>query len=868
LESRFARLLLCEYPPLALRARLLLALAIFLVALVLRLGTLPVERGFPFLPFYPAMLAAALFLGAGPGLMVVALSTVGATFFFLPPYNSFVIKLGSLPALLTFVLCGVLTCGLAHFTRRTLLALQAARRKLLRLQETLPVGLVLTDLDGRFLEFNQAFAALTGYSAAELRRLDCWALTPAKYAAEEARQLRILKETGRLGPFEKEYVRKDGTVVPVKIAGSLFESGDGARGIWSIVEDLTERRRVQGGLEELLREQRAILDSRVVGIVRAKNRHIVWANEQFAQMLGYCLEEIIGKPTRMFYPSADAHADFAVTAFPIIARGEIFKAELPQRYKSGAVGWFEITSGKLGEDEQIATFVDVTERRRIAAELQHARSDLQAILDHMPARITSWNLDWTNCFANRFAEKQFGIDPGSATGRHVRDIIGADRYQRTKHHIEASFRGTPQTYEQVEELPNGSLRFSQVTAVPRCQDGVVTGTYVLATDVTDLRITQEMLSAKLEELQRTEQALRESENRLRAITDNVPVAIALYDCADRIQFANREFRRLAAKRGRAPDASAADDSVEVMRHEGAAELRARAREGEAVRFTISARLDDALRELEVTYVPYLDAGGAVTGVYEMSYDVTELRESHARIRELAERLASVREDERRAVAVRLHEGLAQELYAAHLSLQELERDGGERTGVSDLARQLTRAIDQSIADVRNITNHLYPTSLVHLPLLRAIEQLASQFSKRAGVRVSVRQMPEFPDLDTETRVLFFRTAQETLANVARHAAASSVSISLEADSERVAMLVTDDGKGIADADLHKAGSLGLLGIRERFAAAGGGLIVNHSAPSGTCVTVFVPSPAAETPLNGALCDAAPHAAELVRGRGV
>jgi PAS domain S-box-containing protein len=845
-----------------------LALAIFLVALALRLGTLPIERGFPFLPFYPAMLAAALFLGAGPGLVVVALSAVAGSFFFLPPYDSFVIKLGSLPALFTFVLCGVLTCGLAHFTRGTLLALQAARRKLQRLQETLPVGLVLTDLDGRFLEFNQAFITLTGYSAAELRRLDCWALTPAKYAAEEARQLRILKETGRFGPFEKEYVRKDGTVVPVKIAGSLFES-DGRRGIWSIVEDLTERRRVQGGLEELLREQKAILHSRVVGIVRARNRHIVWANEQFAQMLGYSLEEIIGQPTRMFYPSDDAHADFAATAFPIIARGEVFKAELPQRYKSGAVGWFEITSGKLGEADQIATFVDVTERRRIAAELQHARSDLQAILDHMPARITSWNLDWTNCFANRFAEKQFGIAPGSATGRHVRDIIGEDRYQRTRHHIEASFRGTPQTYEQVEELPNGSLRFSHVTAVPRCQDGVVTGTYVLAADVTDLRITQEMLSAKLEELQRTEQALRESENRLRAITDNVPVAIALYDCADRIQFANREFRRLTARSGRAPgDASTAGDSVEVMRHDGSAELRARARQGEVVRFTISARLDDALRELEVTYVPYLDARGAVTGVYEMSYDVTELRESHARIRELAERLASVREDERRAVAVRLHEGLAQELYAAHLSLQELERDGGERTGVGDLARQLTRAIDQSIADVRNITNHLYPTSLVHLPLLRAIEQLASQFSKRAGVRVSVRQMPEFPDLDTETRVLFFRTAQETLANVARHAAATSVSISLEADSERVAMLVVDDGKGIADTDLHKAGSLGLLGIRERFAAAGGGLIVNHSSPSGTCVTVFVPAPTAELPLNGALCDAVTQAAKLVGGRGV
>ena len=77
--------------------------------------------------------------------------------------------------------------------------------------------------------------------------------------------------------------------------------------------------------------------------------------------------------------------------------------------------------------------------------------------------------------------------------------------------------------------------------------------------------------------------------------------------------------------------------------------------------------------------------------------------------------------------------------------------------------------------------------------------------------------------------------------MARHASATTVNISLEADSERVAMLVADDGKGIAPTDLHKAGSLGLLGIRERFTAAGGGVAVDRRPPAGTCVTVFLPA---------------------------
>ena len=274
------------------------------------------------------------------------------------------------------------------------------------------------------------------------------------------------------------------------------------------------------------------------------------------------------------------------------------------------------------------------------------------------------------------------------------------------------------------------------------------------------------------------------------------------------------------------------------------ELRDRARQGESVRFTVSRNLDGTQREIEVSYMPYRDTSGAIVGVYGMGYDVTEVRESHARIRELAERLAMVRDDERRAVAVTLHEGVAQELYAAQLSLKALERKSG-RSGIMEIANELSRVIDQSIAEVRDLTDQLYPTSLVYLTLAEALEHLARQVGKVSGVQVVVEQQPEFPQLKAESRALFFRAAQEALANVARHAAASNVTINLEADSERIVMVVADDGKGVAPVDLRKAGSLGLLGIRERFAAAGGGLLVERGSPRGTWLTVFLPSRASQ-----------------------
>jgi PAS domain S-box-containing protein len=387
------------------------------------------------------------------------------------------------------------------------------------------------------------------------------------------------------------------------------------------------------------------------------------------------------------------------------------------------------------------------------------------------------------------------------------------------------------------------VRYTQVTPVPSFRAGVVVGIYVLSTDITDLRKTQLALCSKLDSLQLTEAALRESEHRLRAITDNIPVTIALYDHEDRILFANRQYRLTVAKVDREPNGARSVDYIDETIYRASAEVRQRALRGEIQRFTNINKLN---RRIEVTYLPYRTASGEVVGYYGIGYDVTELHESHARIRELAGRLATVREDERRAVAVRLHEGVAQELYAAHLNLEELERDNSNRSGVFDLARRLSRVVEQSIADVRDLTNELYPTALVHLTILRALEQLADQFGRRAGVRVTVRQTPEFPDLNADTRILFFRAAQEMLTNVARHAGASHVRVSLEADAERIALVVEDDGKGMADADLRKAGSLGLLGIRERFEALGGGLAIGNAAPTGTRVTVFVPAPELET----------------------
>jgi PAS domain S-box-containing protein len=122
-------------------------------------------------------------------------------------------------------------------------------------------------MKGRYVEFNESFRRICGYTDEELKALDYWALTPKKYEAEEARQLESLARIGHYGPYEKEYVRCDGSLVPLRLSGVLVTDRDGEKYIWSIVEDITERkqteevlRRTQGELETRVKERTAELE--------------------------------------------------------------------------------------------------------------------------------------------------------------------------------------------------------------------------------------------------------------------------------------------------------------------------------------------------------------------------------------------------------------------------------------------------------------------------------------------------------------------------------------------------------------------------------------------------------------------------------
>ena len=134
--------------------------------------------------------------------------------------------------------------------KQTETAVREKDEKLNGLYELSRLGIAMANMSGRFVEFNAAFCVICGYEAQELKALDYWKLTPEKYAASEAIQLETIRRTGHFGPYEKEYIRKDGSLIPLSLSGVLITGKDDQPYIWCIVEDISERKRAEAEVRE------------------------------------------------------------------------------------------------------------------------------------------------------------------------------------------------------------------------------------------------------------------------------------------------------------------------------------------------------------------------------------------------------------------------------------------------------------------------------------------------------------------------------------------------------------------------------------------------------------------------------------------
>lgn len=197
------------------------------------------------------------------------------------------------------------------------------------------------------------------------------------------------------------------------------------------------------------------------------------------------------------------------------------------------------------------------------------------------------------------------------------------------------------------------------------------------------------------------------------------------------------------------------------------------------------------------------------------------------------------EEERQRLARGLHDEVGQSMTAVLLQLKRMTADTTpeQRTQLAE-AQQVVKA---SLEDVRRLARELRPELLDHLGLASALGNLASGFEQRTHVRVRRQLERDLPRLDPRVELVVYRVAQESLTNVARHARATEVLLSLERGNDSVVLRVVDNGRGF---DPGHAEGGGLRGIRERALIVGGAAAIRPGPGGGVEVRLEAPAEAA------------------------
>jgi len=220
----------------------------------------------------------------------------------------------------------------------------------------------------------------------------------------------------------------------------------------------------------------------------------------------------------------------------------------------------------------------------------------------------------------------------------------------------------------------------------------------------------------------------------------------------------------------------------------------------------------------------------------------ELRRTREEFRKLSAHTRAAREEERTVLARELHDQLGQALTACKLDLAWLMAVGGyTRTqAVRDKLKAMMEHVDDTIATIRRLSAELRPGVLDRLGLLAAIRWQVGEFERVSGVRSRVVAMPADVRLDRSRATGIFRIFQETLNNIARHAQATRVAVSVTCGRRQFVLDVRDNGVGIPSRAIDHSDSLGLIGMRERAALLDGRVTISRGRPRGTRVCLRVP----------------------------
>ncbi|MGV2289371.1 PAS domain S-box protein [Trinickia sp. YCB016] len=564
----------------------------------------------------------------------------------------------------------------------------------------------------------------------------------------------------------------------------------------------------------------------------AEDARFVYVNEEACRALGYGLDELLQMTVMDIDPGWDKQRwdeSWHETRGP----GPHF-IESAHRRKDGSTFPVEIRANYfeyLGKRYDLALVSDITERMDARERLHASEQAFRAVVEHARDYIARYDLELRRVYVNPALLALMQLPSSEVLGTtpsELSSFADARRYL-------AALRQVAETGQEVTDEvclrdAAGQMRWGHMRIVPEfAPDGSVASVLAICRDIDELK---------------------RSESAFRTLAENAPDPIIRYDRDCRRTYVNPEFERvsgmcagelLGEKAGhQVPYAPAA--VVEEFR----AQVKAIFDTGVAAKLEVIWERDGKPQCWSVHAVPECGADGGIQSVLTVWRDITErkageqrLRESYELLRELASRRETAREDERKRIARELHDELGQHLTALRLGASAVRMQfGQDNPALAEHMQTMLALTDETMQVVRDVVASLRP-AVLDAGIGAALEWLAAEFSRNARIPCRLCAPQTSVVLSEERATALFRIVQEALTNVARHADATEVCITLERRGGECFLEVRDDGRGFDPEAPHRK-SFGLAGMKERVLMLGGEIAVVSSPNRGTAINVRVP----------------------------
>ena len=706
-----------------------------------------------------------------------------------------------------------------------------------------PISITVTDTSGLVIDCNKATEAFTGYPRESIvgKRFDQLATLDPLHLPKLAENLKKLACGQDIEPYTLQMVRNDGEKRWVMVRHSLLKLGDTVIGIQVFATDITARKEAEDALRDREEKLRVMFDTieEAITVTDIEGR-IIEANAAAVCNSGCgCKEEMIGCNGFEFIAEKDRARCMRDLA-EALEEGHATTKEYTFVDKSGREyeGW---VSGNLMCDSSdtpvgfINVAMDLSKLKDAQRAVEESEERYRSVVENASEAIVVAQGGFIKFFNPKALEitGYTGYSTEELINKSFAELIHPDdRNMVIERHLRRlNGEKFPGVYPFRIVDRNGFIKWVEIDAVLIDWEGRP-ATLNFISDITERK--------------QAEDALRESEEKLRILFESIGDAITVTDLSGRIIEVNGAALRMGGFKNK--EELVGRDGLEFVCEEDRAKVKENinrafknGQSNPTIEYTLLTQHGTEYN-VEVSVSFLYDNCGKPAGVITVTKDVTERKRMNELIQFYITEITRAQEEERKRIARELHDDTAQSLAALMLDIESVINTKGRLPkNVIDKLERIRGKADDIMQGVRRFSTEMRPGVLDQLGLVAALGWLADSVGD--GIDARVELIGKERRLISEAELVLFRITQEALSNVRRHAQATQVLITVEFAPKKVKLEVKDNGKGFELPkkleDFAVRGSLGILGMHERARIIAGNFSIQSKPGLGTVVSIEV-----------------------------